>query len=161
MHVLGRALLKGAGVYPSGLHQTSPWKEGVRCFFPCFSLRKMLILFPLFTSCLSRTQDMGPSSLFTPCLQQSSSSTDLSVPYVDVSQILLSSLATMVCSLHPTSPCGCLGAVPLPVPMQALPCPFLVAVRPTSILLVMWADNLGLSTAWATLGVLTPKVNLF
>lgn len=158
MRVLVRALLKGAGVSPSGLHQTSPWKEGVRCFFffPCFSLWKMLILFPLFTSCLSRrTQDVGPSSLLTPCLQQSSSSTDLSVPYVDVSQILLSSLATMACSLHPTSPCGCLAAVLLPVPTQARPCSFLVTVKPTSVLLVMWADNLGLSMTWTTLGVLT------
>lgn len=125
-------------------------------YFPCFSLWKMLILFPLFTSCLSRrTQDVGPSSLLTPCLQQSSSSTDLSVPYVDVSQILLSSLATMACSLHPTSPCGCLAAVLLPVPTQARPCSFLVTVKPTSVLLVMWADNLGLSMTWTTLGVLT------
>lgn len=148
---------EGGGCFSLWSAPNLPMERGCEMFFfPCFSLGKMLILFPLFTSCLSRrTQDVGPSSLLTPCLQQSSSSTDLSVPYVDISQILLSSLVTMACSLHPTSPCGCLAAVPLPVPTQALPCPFLVTVKPTSILLVMWADNLGLSMAWTTLGVLT------
>lgn len=64
MRVLGRALLKGAGVSPSGLQQTSPWKEGVRCFFSSFFIVKDADSLPSFYQ-LFKQEDSGRGSLLS------------------------------------------------------------------------------------------------
>lgn len=65
MRVLVRALLKGAGVSPSGLHQTSPWKEGVRCFFfSLFFTLKDADSLPSFYQ-LFKQEDSGRGSLLS------------------------------------------------------------------------------------------------
>lgn len=130
-YVPRRAQLKEVGVSPSGLLQTSPREEGVRSIFS-----------PIFHS-----ERCWCSFLFSP----GSSLLTAKTPTV---------MHQMSTRRHLTDPPHLLGHHPnCSCPSSS--CSFLVVGKLTPILLVGWADNMGSSMPWTSLGGPHAKTKFF